>query len=79
MSYQMSKEYLELTIPEKTEFMGKLMIGAQSEEHFSLMQTLINGWEAQGLFESAKPIDLSYAEKSDLDNPVENGPASPQN
>lgn len=69
----LSKKYLEMTVPEKAEYMAKVIILAQHERYFVFAETMVTSAEVSGVFDKVAPGDPASAEISDLDNPIENG------
>lgn len=64
--------YIDLTVIEKAEFIGKLIIAAQSD-YFSECSEIINHAENTGLYDKIKLSTESHPEILDLDNPIEGG------
>jgi len=62
----------ELTIVERKEFIGKLIIAAQTSYYPECME-IVKQAERSGLFEEVKPISANVPEiKNDLDKPITN-------
>ena len=61
--------YNDLTIVEKYEFMGKLIIAAQNG-YFGECSEIINIAQSNGLYERIKPISANDEQIKDLDNPI---------
>lgn len=75
----LSKEYLSQSIREQSEFIAKVIIMAQSEQYNMQFSNEVFFAEKLGFFDKVAPGDPSHPEIKDLDNPIENGPSSPQN
>ena len=65
------KDYSTLSIFEKWEFMGKLVIAAQ-HGYFSECSEIVNRAQSEGLYERIKPVNASHEQIKDLDNPIHN-------
>jgi len=61
--------YNELTIVEKYDFIGKLVIAAQNG-YFGECAEIVNIAQSNGLYERIKPISANEPEIKDLDNPI---------
>jgi hypothetical protein len=64
--------YIDLTPVEKVDFIGKLIIAAQSD-YFGECSEIINHAQHSGLFEKIKLSSQSHPEILDLDHPIEGG------
>ena len=62
--------YIDLTIIEQREFIGSIMIAAQTD-YFSECMEIIKMAESAGLFERVSLSKESHPEIKDLDNPIE--------
>lgn len=74
-----SKEYLSLSLKERSEFIGKVVIMAQSEEYNLQFCNMLWYADNAGFFDRVSPGDPSHPSIKDVDSPIENGPSSPQN
>ena len=63
------KTFASLTIVEKYEFIGKLVIAAQNG-FFGECSEIINNAEVSGLYDRVKPISGNNQQIRDLDNPI---------
>ncbi len=63
------KTFASLTIVEKYEFIGKLVIAAQNG-FFGECSEIINQAEISGLYQRIKPISANHPEIKELDNPI---------
>lgn len=61
--------YNDLTIVEKYEFIGKLIIAAQNG-YFGECSEIISIAQINGLYERIKPISANDEQIKDLDNPI---------
>lgn len=71
MDFKIQEDYLQLTIPERWEFMGKLAIAAQ-HGYFSECSEVVNRATIDGLYKVVKPISANHEQIQDLDNPIHN-------
>lgn len=74
-----SKTYQEMSLKERSDYMAKVIILAESSASFEWFQKRVQEAEEVGFFELVAPGDASHPEVRDLDSPIENGPGSPQN
>ncbi len=65
------KTFASLTIVEKYEFIGKLVIAAQNG-FFGECSKIVNRAQSEGLYERIKPISANNEQIKDLDNPISN-------
>ena len=68
-TFKMQEDYLQLTLPERWEFMGKLAIAAQ-HGYFSECSEIVNRAQIDGLYERVKPVSANDEQIKDLDNPI---------
>lgn len=61
----------DLTILQRAEFLGKLVIAAQ-HGYFGECSDIVNKAQSNGLFERIKPIGANNEQIKDLDNPISN-------
>lgn len=67
----MDNTYASLTIVEKYEFIGKLVIAAQNG-FFGECSEIVNLAEISGLYERIKVVSENNEQIKDLDNPIGN-------
>jgi hypothetical protein len=72
-------DYQSLTIVEKQIFLGKVIIAAQSQEHFQNVFNIVQNLETKGFYDKVGPGELLHSETAYIDSPLENGTSSPQN
>ncbi len=65
------KTFASLTIVEKYEFIGKLVIAAQNG-FFGECSEIVNRAQSEGLYDRIKPIGANNEQIKDLDNPISN-------
>lgn len=64
--------YIDLNIVEQREFMGAIMIAAQTD-YFSECMEIVKHAEQAGLFKKVSLSTESHPQVKDLDNPIEGG------
>ena len=72
----LSKQYLELTPPEKVKYIGRITIMAQSAELYDFFKARVDDAVLVGFFDDAAPGNPNHEHIRDLDAPIENGIAS---
>ncbi len=65
----MDNTYASLTIVEKYEFIGKLVIAAQNG-FFGECTEIVNRAQSEGLYERIKVVSENNQQIKDLDNPI---------
>lgn len=69
----LNPNYYELTLLEKREFLGSLIIAAETD-FFSECCEIVNKAQEKGLFNKTKPLTSDKCSQiKDLDSPIENG------
>lgn len=72
----LNKTYLSLSLKERSDYLAKVIILAQSDVSYNWFNQRVQDAEMIGFFEMVGPGDASHPEIKDLDNPIENGPGS---
>lgn len=65
---------LSLSIPERRNFLGNIMLAAQDDAYFMEFAEIVASAHAKGFYDNVRVIDETHPDISDVDNKIENGP-----